>query len=503
MTRRVGVAVLAAAMIVPAGCDDRWGSLPLPPPPRTPPPLASVKFVGEAARDQAGQPVSGAGDVNGDGFDDLIVGAELNDAGGPNAGAAYLVYGSPTRLSGSVDLSTADAKFVGEEMTDYAGASVAGAGDVNGDGFDDLIVGARMNDAAATNAGAAYLIYGSAGGPSGTIDLSAADAKFVGEEAGDEAGISVSGAGDVNGDGFDDLIVGAFGHGVGGAAYLIYGSSGGPVGEIDLSAADAKFLGEGPADSAGWSVSGAGDVNGDGFDDLIIGAFCNSSGHFRNGAVYLIYGSAIGPSGTIDLSAADAKFTGEWIEDYAGRRVSRAGDVNNDGFDEIVVGAYLNDAGGTDSGAAYLFYGSPSGLYGTIDLSTADAKFVGEEPGDGAGLPVAGAGDLNGDGFGDLVVCAVANDGGGEDGGAAYVIYGSAGGPSGIIDLSTADARLVGERAGDSAGCSAAGAADVNGDGLDDLMIGAYGNDAGGTISGAAYLIYGSPDMGGAYRLQP
>ena len=162
---------------------------------------------------------------------------------------------------------------------------------MNGDGFGDLIVGARMNDAAATNAGAAYLIYGSASGPSGTIDLSAADAKFVGEEAGDEAGVSVAGAGDVNGDGFDDLIVGAFGHGVGGAAYLIYGSSGGPVGEIDLSAAGAKFLGEGPADCAGWSVSGAGDVNGDGFDDLIIGAFCNSGGHFRSGAAYLIYGS--------------------------------------------------------------------------------------------------------------------------------------------------------------------------------------------------------------------
>ena len=164
----------------------------------------------------------------------------------------------------TLDLSMADAKLVGERGYDSAGGSVSGAGDVNADGHDDLLVGAPGDKNAA---GAAYLVLGPV---TGTLDLSLATARLVGERGNDTAGDSVSGAHDVDGDGHDDLLVGASGNpaliDAPGAAYLVLG----PVsGTLDLSLADAKFLGEGSGDQAGYSVSGAGDVDGDGHDDLL------------------------------------------------------------------------------------------------------------------------------------------------------------------------------------------------------------------------------------------
>jgi len=313
---------------------------------------AEAKLVGEAPDDYAGRSVSSAGDVNGDGFDDLLVGALGQDAGGFGAGAAYLVYGPVT---GTVDLSAADAKLVGEAFDDVAGYSVSSAGDVNGDGFDDLLVGADGQDAGGGDAGAAYLVLGPV---TGTVDLSAADAKLVGETQYDWLGKPVSSAGDVNGDGFDDLLVGAAGQDEGGsdagAAYVVFG----PVtGTVDLSAADAKLVGEVADDWAGWSVSSAGDVNGDGFDDLVVGASGQDEGGQKAGAAYLVLGPV---TGTVDLSAADAKLVGEASDDYVGSEsISSAGDVNGDGFDDLLVGAWGQDEGGDEAGAAYLVLGGP------------------------------------------------------------------------------------------------------------------------------------------------
>ena len=262
-------------------------------------------------------------------------------------------------------LADSHASFWGEDAYDYAGYTVSGAGDVNGDGFDDLLIGAYVDDDSGVNAGQTYLILGKASGWAMDTDLSAADASFRGEDSSDYSGIALSGAGDVNGDGFDDIIIGAYGDDDGGSyagqTYLILGKASGWAMDTDLSAADASFWGEDSSDYSGWAVSGAGDVNGDGFDDILIGAYADEDGGSFAGQVYLILGKATGWAMDTDLSAASASFWGEDGSDYSGYAVSGAGDVNGDGYDDFIIGAYGDDDGGGMAGQTYLILGKASG----------------------------------------------------------------------------------------------------------------------------------------------
>jgi hypothetical protein len=298
--------------------------------------FADAELWQEEYDDYAGNSVSDAGDVDGDGHDDLLVGAYRNNEGAPLAGAAYLLLGPVT---GTLDLAVADAKLVGEEEMDFAGACVSGAGDVNADGLADVLVGASWNGAGRGNPGAAYLVLGPV---TGTLDLSLADAKLVGEDGSDQLAL-VADAGDVDGDGHDDVFAGAniYGHPDGpgyaaGAAYLVLG----PVtGTLNVSRADAKLIGEDEGDYAAL-VSGAGDVDGNGHDDLLVGAEGAN-------AAYLVLGPV---TGTHSLSRADAKLVGEEEGDGAGWSVSGAGDVDADGHADVVVAAPYALAG-------YLVYG--------------------------------------------------------------------------------------------------------------------------------------------------
>ena len=193
-------------------------------------------------------------------------------------------------------------------------------------------------------------------------DLSAADASFIGEDAEDRSGISVSGAGDVNGDGYDDFLIGAYGDEDGGSdagqTYLILGKSSGWAMDTDLSAADASFIGEDSHDLSGCAVSGAGDVNGDGYDDFLIGAYGDEDGGSDAGQTYLILGKSSGWAMDTDLSAADASFWGEYSHDLSGSAVSGAGDVNGDGYDDFLIGAYYDEDGGSGAGQTYLLLSS-------------------------------------------------------------------------------------------------------------------------------------------------
>ena len=275
------------------------------------------KLSGEAGSDNAGCSVASAGDVNGDGFADVIVGARLADPNGGDSGASYVVFGKASGFAANFDLSSLDGsdgfKLGGVAAGDKAGSSVASAGDVNGDGFADLIVGAHYADPHGVfNSGASYVVFGKASGFAKNLNLSSLDGsngfRISGTVAFLFSGGSVASAGDVNGDGFADLIVGApSASNHKGLSYVVFGKASGFAANIDLSVLDGsngfRISGEANLDVSGFSVSSAGDVNGDGFADLIVGA-PNADPHGAfSGASYVIYGrapdSAVNRVGTV------------------------------------------------------------------------------------------------------------------------------------------------------------------------------------------------------------
>jgi len=234
--------------------------------------------------------VSGLGDINDDGVDDIIVGANGDDDGGGGSGVAFIFFGSPSMPS-LIDGANADVKLIGEAGGDGFGRSVSGAGDINGDGMNDVIVGADTDDDGGGASGVAFIFLGAKDLP-GIIDGSAAHVKLIGEDAADYFGRSVSGAGDVNQDGFDDVIVGAYadddGGSLSGVAFIFFGSKELPL-TIDGSAANVKLIGEDTNDYFGASVSGAGDFNNDGIDDVIVGADGDDDGGGGSGVSFIFF----------------------------------------------------------------------------------------------------------------------------------------------------------------------------------------------------------------------
>ena len=368
---------------------------------------------GAAPRDRLGQAVAAAGDVNADGSMDLIVGAPEADAAGPDSGLATVLSGK----DGSVLWS-----FRGN-AGDEAGRAVAGAGDVNGDGYADVIVGLPKDDTSAFDAGSARVFSGRDGS-----ELHA----FFGSVSGDWFGAAVAGASDVNGDGYDDVIVGAPRADLGGrgsGAATVYSGLDGAV----LHA----FMGQQAGDQFGFAVDGAGDVDGDGMADLVVGApFAGANGP-ESGSMTVLSG--------LDGSVLDLHH-GDDAGDRLGWAVAGAGDLDGDGLSEVAGGAPNDDNNGIESGSARVFSAADGSVHASVDglvggrglgWSVASApdvdgdgvddlvfgapgggegqavvhsgatgqvlrRVTGSAPGDGLGASVAGLGDTNGDGFGDV-----------------------------------------------------------------------------------------------------
>ena len=454
---------------------------------------------------------------------------------------------------GDISLAEAWVRFRGSSPEEFAGWAVGEAGDVDADGWPDLLIAAR-NAAGdiGSAAGAVYLFHGpSLAALAGDVSLATADAILLGAAAEDNAGYAIAGPGDLNADGFADLAVGAkleLADAVGGT-YIVFG----PVsGQRDLSTADICLLGRSADDAAGTNLAAAGDIDGDGLPDLLIGASGESSAAERAGAVYLLPGSSMGgllPEG--DLSLAPTKLLGEAADDAAGCHVGGGGDVDGDGYADLLVGSCGQDAGGSHSGAIYLWVGPVSGEH---SLAAAGSKFVGASAGDYASR-VANAGDTNADGYDDMFFGAYKADPEGSQTGAVYLVlgapevgqrgeqslsladarvpgegvclgYGLAGGRdvdddgyadllagdschedfrgvsyllrgplSGTVDLSSQAARLLGEADADYSGYAVSLLGDVDGDGFAELLMGAYGYDGAGSSAGAAYLVAGGPGL--------
>ncbi len=399
------------------------------------PGTAGVRFDGAAAGDGAGYSVAAAGDVNGDGRADVLVSARAADNNGrTTSGSVYLILGTanPVNLD-LANLGTAGVRIDGAAAGDLTGTSVAGA-DANGDGRPDLLIGANLADNnARANSGSVYVVFGTASPANVDLaNLGTAGERIDGAAANNGAGVSVAGAGDVNGDGSPDLLVGAPGAGNNGragsgSAYLILKPILGNVNLASLGAAGVRFDGAAAADAAGSSVAGAGDVNGDGRADVLIGApFADNNGRDFSGSAYLVRGRAAPV--TLDLAGlgtAGARFDGGAAFDFAGTAVAGVGDVNGDGRADLAVGAPGVDGNGRSaSGAANLIFGqaTPAGL-DLASLGAAGVRIDGAAADDGAGTSVAAAGDVTGDGRADMLIGAPSADNNGRfASGSAYLV---------------------------------------------------------------------------------
>ena len=485
---------------------------------------ATPTWVGEPdiAGASFGFAVSTAGDVNADGFADVIIAAPSHSGGALYAGMAYVFLGQVTGLSstpvftatgswdyeslgssvgtvgdvngdgyadvfigaplesgeGHVDVYTGNPAGVGPDPAwileaDQAGSGFGGdgstAGDVNSDGFSDLIVGAYRWSSPDEEEGAAFLFYG--GG-----DPPALTATWTGEGNQASAGYGrPAPAGDVNGDGYSDFLIGCafYDHdeALAGKTELYCGSPAGPEAVPDWVTYGDQF-----AAFYGSGVAGAGDVNGDGYSDVIVGAQGYDNGENTEGKVYVYHGASVGPSAIPDWSVE-----GNLESAYFGSSVASAGDVNGDGFGDVIIGAQNYDAGQAGEGAAFVYLGSADGL--ALESSWMAQS---DQIDASMGFSVSSAGDVNGDGFSDVIVGIHEWDEGSVlDIGAAWVYHGS---PQGLSPAP--DWQVTGNQSSCKFGAPVASAGDINGDGLGDVAVGArfWGAGAVGSVS----IYYGS-----------
>ena len=396
-------------------------------------------FDGDADGDQFGSAVAGAGDVNMDGFDDVIVGARYDDSNGTDSGSVTVFSGA----DGSV-LYT----FGGDAASDWFGHSVGGAGDVNSDGVPDLIVGAPGIGNDPDRPGFARVLSGADGSVLHTFD---------GDGTADLFGYSVSTVGDVDGDGFDGMIVGARqddnNGSNSGSARVFSGRDGSTLYSFDGDSADDWF---------GFSVGVAGDVNGDGCPDLVVGARGDSDSE---------------PGWAHVFSGSDGSTLYTFYGDRGaqlGNAVSGAGDVDGDGLDDVIVGAHQTEVNGIyHAGRACVFSGADGSTLHTFEGDSSD---------DHLGSKVSDVGDVDGDGYADLLVSAPKDDKNGTQSGTIWVFSGADGSVLHTFD---------GDAAGDWYGHGIGGAGDVNGDGSPDFVVGAI---VGGANGGGYVRVYSGCD---------
>jgi hypothetical protein len=527
MAATAACAAILALLVASVGCGGEGeqppeGSTPAPGTPALPASTIDLAttapdltvFGGDADDYLADRFSLAQGDFNGDGIDDILVGApkaDGSDNGRSNAGEAYVIFGSP-EVAGTVDIAEGqqDVTVIGANEGDNLGFVVA-SGDVNGDDIDDILVGARFASGPEGDrvyAGEAYVVFGSPD-LSGTVDtaLDEQDFTVTGGGPSEYLGYALA-AGDVNGDGVDDIVAAAPGvdgpandRTDAGAVYVVFGS---PTisGSVDIALSQQNFTIVGAqVEEFLANFAASGDVNGDGIDDILLGShMADGPGGQRadGGVAHVVFGSS-DLAGAFDLASDEGALTiwGAADNDWLGF-VLTTGDVNGDETDDILVSARNADgpaAGRSNCGEVYVIFGSAE-LAGSIDIAEGrqNITIIGSDLNGLFGHSLA-SGDVNGDGIADVLVGApTANSP--KKSGQVLVFLGSAQWPA-TVDAALGQQRMtvLGPDQDDELGFSVA-SGDINGDGRDDIIGGALladGPDNARPDGGEAYVILSAP----------
>ena len=447
--------------------------------------LSDYVFFGERVYDKGGTFLYDGGDFNGDGLQDIISISTESDLGGEDSGEIYLLTTAGAGLSNTLNY---EQHIIAAGIHDGYRLQAIGIHDVNGGSFGDILASSPENDINGSNSGCIYLFYGE----NIPNSLAQAPIKWQGGAVGEMAGWTLEYVDDLNGDGFDDYASSAPRAKVGtnpqaGEVYIFWGDdlTGGTVDD-----AGAILEGENAFDWAGYAVKSAGDMNGDGLLDILVGAPRNDDQESDSGKIYVMGGATWGSFAQRSLSFASFKFLGEGNMDEAGMTLNSAKDIDGDGLPELLVGAPLMNE---ERGRVYLYYSSSLTGVGTYDLSQADVIFDGENSGEQLGYVITGRHDYDYDGIGDFWLTApYANRIGEHEGRMSYF---SGAEILGQVDMSPADATfsIYGKNSGDMLGMSAVIVSDRTNDGIWDLVYSAPGLDYTWPDSGATFILSGFP----------
>lgn len=463
-----------------------------------PNPVLGASWLGTHDDERVGYIISGLGDLNGDGFDDFCVGnfhtnLDWPDGNTRDAGGVYVILGKGSGLLFSASLEQADATLYGNSLREAVGIDIGRGGDINGDGYNDIIVGATDY---LTSGGYAYIMFGEPSFSWGdsVILRNEADASIQGQLPGDALGTSLDIIGDLNNDGFDEFIVSAKNASgileASGKIYLFRGKASGWTRNMTIDDATSVFIGDVAYRNAGHQAKGVGDVNGDGIPDFAFSGH-NDGGLNDGGRVFLIFGRiSMNWGSNYSLLNADVIFSGEDPSSYgwAGYQIRGAGDVNKDGIDDLLISDFRHN---NLTGKVYLILGKQSG-WQDINLSQADASWIGQTADDWAGYSVSSGFDYNNDGYSDFCIGAHFNDDFAEDAGRMHLVYGKSSGFQQDVYLGNVFPILDGETINNLLGHAVDGVGDFNGDGTDDFSVSAtYNDEAGHENYGKIYLYLG------------